>query len=747
MAISIFTALPISAKDQSLRVVEKIVIQGTLRIEPGTVRSYLLLQEGDKFDQRRIDQSLKSLFATGLFADVRIDYEDNNIIVKVLENSVINRISFEGNRGVEEADLVKEIVLRQRVVFTVGKVQADVKRITELYRSIGRFAASVVPKIIQLPQNRADLIFEIDEGPLTKIGRINFIGNKVESDAELRSVIKTEQERWYKFFSANDNYDPDRLIFDKELLRRHYLEKGYADFRVLSSTAELMPDNKSFFITFSIDEGTRYQFGTINIASGLRGLDNKKLRQLVIIKKGDRYDSAKVDKIVDKITKFVGNSGFAFSQVRPKLARNKKNKAIDITFEIKEGPRVFVERIDITGNVRTIDKVIRREVDLVEGDSFNYNKFRRSRTQIQNLDFFRVVDAKKIQGSSPDKAIISIEVEEKPTGSMSFGVGYSTDNGPLIDLGITENNVLGKGQNLTFNSSLAAEKSTINISFTEPYFMERDVLAGFDLFRTGEDRQSTSSYDEIKTGFGLRVGYPISSDLRQHWKYKAQATSIESISASASALVKSQEGNRYLSQISQTLNWDKRDSKISPSDGFRVHLTNDLAGLGGNVRYIRNELGAQQFYTLYDNVIMGIKGAAGHIVGLGQDVVITDRFSLGGSNLRGFSPYGVGPRDTGTSDFLGGEWRYTASMQVGFPLGLPKELAITGRLFSDVGSLGSVNPSSSTIKDSGSVRSSIGAGVAWVSPMGPIIIDVGYPISKESYDKTELFRFDFGTRF
>jgi outer membrane protein insertion porin family len=745
--ISIFTGFPVIAQDQNLSVIDKIIVKGAMRIEPGTVRSYLLMQEGDKLDKRRIDQSLKSLFATGLFADVRIDYQGQNLVVKIVENPVINRIAFEGNNRIEDADLEKEINLRQRVVFTIGKVQADVKRITEVYRLSGRFAASVVPKIIQLPQNRADLVFEINEGPLTKIGRINFIGNKVESDSDLRNVIRTEQQRWYKFFTTNDNYDPDRLSFDKELLRRHYLQKGYADFRVLSSTAELTQDSKSFFITFSIEEGERYTFGNIDISSGVRGLNNKKLRSLIAIKKGDRYDASKVDSIVDKITSFVGNSGFAFTQVRPAIVRNKKNKNINLTFQIREGPRVFVERIDILGNVRTVDKVIRREFGLVEGDSYNSAKLRRSRQNIQNLDYFRKVDIKKVQGSAEDKAVIKVEVEEKPTGAMSFGVGYSTDTGPLLDIGISENNLLGRGQALTFKGSLAAERSTANISYTEPYFMERDVAAGFDLFHTGQDRQDTSSYNERKTGFGLRLGYPLSSDLRQHLNYKAQATSIEDVSSTASDLVKSQEGNRYLSQISHSLTLDKRDSKISPSEGFRVSMSNDVAGLGGNVRYLRNELGAQQFYTLHDRVIMGVKGKAGHIFGIDQDVVITDRFSLGGSNLRGFVAAGAGPRDISTNDSLGGEWRYTGSVQVSFPLGLPKNLGVSGRVFTDVGSLGSVNPSNSSIKDTGNIRSSVGTGIAWVSPMGPIIIDFSFPVVKESYDKTETIRFDFGTRF
>ncbi|MBT4938701.1 MAG: outer membrane protein assembly factor BamA, partial [Rhodospirillaceae bacterium] len=501
-------ALPISAQAQNVAqksfIVEEIVVQGTHRIEQSTVRSYLLLQEGDNFDRRRVDQSLKSLFATGLFADVVISREGKTLFVKVVENPVINRIAFEGNKRIDEADLQKEVVLRPRVVFTRTKVQADVKRVLEVYRVNGRFGATVVPKIIQLPQNRADLVFEIDEGPLTKVERISFVGNKAESDSDLRSVIRTKETIWYRFLSSDDTYDPDRLTLDRELLRRHYLAEGFADFRVESAVAELTPDGKAFFITFSVNEGQRYKFGNIDVAAGLRGLNAKQLKALIKFKKGDEYDNTKVDGAIDKITDAVGNLGFAFVEVRPRVNRNRKEKIVDITFDIREGPRVFVERIDISGNVRTIDKVIRREFQIVEGDAFNAAKLRRSRQRIQNLDFFNKVNIQRLPGSTPDKTIVKVEIEEKSTGSLSFGVGFSTDSGALLDLGLRESNLLGRGQALSFNGTLAAEKSTVNISFTEPYFLDRDIAAGFDLYHVNQDLQDTRSYDFKKSGLGLR---------------------------------------------------------------------------------------------------------------------------------------------------------------------------------------------------------------------------------------------------
>jgi outer membrane protein insertion porin family len=746
-AVFMTAVLPMPTLGQKAGIIQEILIQGAKRIEGDTVRSYLLLQEGELFDKRRIDQSLKSLYATGLFADVLISQEGTALIVKVVENPIINRIAFEGAMRVEKSDLLKEIVLRPRVVFTRTKVQADVKRVLEVYRANGRFSASVVPKVIQLPQNRADLIFEINEGPLTKVERISFVGNRFESDADLRSVIRTKQTRWYRLWSADDTYDPDRIAVDRELLRRHYLSKGFAGFRVNSAIGELTQDGKAFFVTFSIKEGARYRFGNVDVASNMRDLDSKVLGSLLNFKQGDLFDNGKIDKAVDSITDAVGELGFAFVEVKPKINRDRKGKKVNVTFEVREGPRVFVERFNITGNVRTIDKVIRRETQIAEGDAYNSSKLRRGRQRIQDLNYFNKVDFKRAPGSASDKAVIEIDVEEKSTGSLTFGVGYSTDLGPLIDFGLKENNLLGKGQKLGFNGSFAGEKTTASISFTEPYFLDRDISAGFDTYHVVEKYQTSGSHDRKKTGLGLRAGYPISLDLRQGLRYKVESTKVENVSSSASNLIKAQKGSRTLSQVGHSLTYNVLNSRINPTDGFLLKMTNDIAGLGGNVRYLRNKFKATRYDEIFSNWIMSLKGELGHIHGLDQDVKLIDRFSLGGSNLRGFSGSGVGPRDIASGDNLGGEWRYNGSAQLQFPLGLPDELGISGRIFSDFGSLGEVNPSDANIKDSGSIRVSAGTGVGWISPFGPINIDFGWALAKEDYDKTETMRFNFGTRF
>jgi len=725
----------------------EIVIEGTQRIEPDTVRSYLLLQSGDRFDPRRIDQSLKSLYATGLFADVAISRSGQNLIVRVVENPVINRIAFEGNLRIEDEMLQKEVTLRPRVVFTRTKVQQDVKRILDVYRVNGRFAATVDPKVIRLDQNRADLVFEIDEGPLTKVEKINFIGNRVESDSDLRDVVRTKETAFYRFFSNDDTYDPDRVTFDRELLRQFYLNQGYADFRVVSAVAELTPDRSAFFLTFTVEEGERYKFGTSDIAVGIRGINGDDLAKLIEYETDDWYDNRKIDKSVEDLTDQVGTLGFAFVEVRPRVNRDRGARTINITFDISEGPRVFVERIEIVGNVRTSDKVIRREIQVAEGDAFNAAKIRRSRKRIRDLDYFSKVDIENIPGSAEDKAVVKVEVGEKSTGSLSIGLGFATDSGPLIDLGVKEKNLLGRGQRISLNTSLAAEKTTFNLAFTEPYFLDREVSAGFDIFHTATDLQDTRSLDSRRTGAGLRLGYPLSEDLRQSLQYAFEFAEVKNVAAGASVLIKAQERQRYVSKLGHVLSYDLRDSRLNPTDGFTARMRNELAGLGGTVRYFKNTVEAAQYYSPAKDWVLSLTGRAGYIYGLGEDVQISDRFFLGGDGLRGFAPAGAGPRDILTDDALGGEWMYNSSLQMQLPLGLPEEFGVAGRVFADMGSIGSINPSNSNVADSGNVRASVGVGFGWVSPFGPVNVDFGVPLLKDSTDIKETIRLNFGTRF
>jgi len=728
-------------------VVREIKIEGAQRVDPETVKSYLLIREGDEFDNRRLDRSLKSLFATGLFADVSVSRAGDTLVVKVLENPVINRIAFEGNDKVEDDDLEAEVTLRPRVIYTRTKVQNDVKRILTLYRRKGRFAVSVDPKIIQLPQNRIDLVFEISEGSLTQVESIRFVGNKTYSDRRLREVIRTRESDWWRFLSKDDSYDPDRITFDRELLRRFYLSDGFADFRVTSALAELTPDREDFFITFTVDEGTRYTFGKLEVDARLRGLEKEQLADIIEVEEGDWYDITAVDDIVDNLTNRVGELGHAFVNVRPRVNRDRENRTIAITFEIVEGPRAFVERIDISGNIRTLDKVIRREFQIVEGDAFNSSKLRRSRQRLENLGFFEKVEMEQVPGSAPDKAVVKVEVEEKSTGSISLGAGFSSSVGIIGDIGITEDNLLGRGQRLALSLQVASTQSQIDLSFTEPYFLDREIRAGFDIFHVAQDFQDSSSFDLDRTGFGLRAGYPITNHLRQDWRYRLTHSTIGEVNSNSSTLIQEIEGSTLKSEVSHTVHYDRRDSVARPTEGYYATLETSVAGLGGDVNSFRNVLRGGHYYELSDQWVFALGGRIGYIVGIGEDVDLLDRFHLGGDNLRGFESRGAGPRDTRTDDALGGEWIYTGIAELQFPVGLPAELGVSGRLFTDIGSTGGLTPTNSTTVDSGSLRLSSGVGMTWSSPFGPLGIDFGIPLIEEAYDKEELFRVNFGTRF
>jgi outer membrane protein insertion porin family len=742
-------AMPALAQDAGR--VRQIVVQGTQRVEVETVKSYMAIAEGDPYNADRVDRSLKALFNTGLFADVAIRREGEALVVRLVENPIINRIAYEGNKRVKDEELQQETQLRPRVVYTRTKVQNDVKRMLDLYRRQGRFAATVEPKIIQLEQNRVDLAYEINEGEPTYVKRINFVGNKFYSDSRLREVLSTKEERWYRFLSSDDTYDPDRLTYDRELLRRYYLKHGYADFRVVSGVAELTPDREGFFVTFTVEEGDRYRFGTSEIKASLKDLDPEQLKAHLVSEPGEWYNADQVENIVQSLTDAVGTKGYAFVDVKPQIQRDRENKVVNITYDVQEGPRVYVERIDITGNVRTLDRVIRREFRLIEGDAFNTAKLRRSRQRIKDLAFFEKVEVNNIPSeSAPDKTVIKVDVAERSTGELMFGVGWSTQAGPLIEASLRERNLLGKGQDVKVSGSLGTRRNAAEFSFTEPYFLDRQLSAGFDVFAITRKMQRESSYDSNTTGFALRTGYHIHEHLRQDIKYMLKRDQVENIKSTASTYIREQEGSSVTSSVQQTLLWDYRDSRIEPTEGYYIRLNNELAGLGGTQQFLRNNLGGGKFFPIDEGVVFSLTGSGGFMTGWGSDKIrITERYYLGGETLRGFESMGVSPRDSGSHDALGGLWQYYGSAQLKFPLGLPQELGFAGQVFTDFGSIGETETyaNKSNIQQASSIRASVGAGVSWKSPMGPVAVDLAVPVMKESFDKDELFRFSFGTRF
>ena len=727
--------------------VSAIRVEGSERIEPETVRSYMTFRAGATITEADLDESLKRLFETGLFADVSVRREDNAVVVRVVENPIINRIAFEGNLRIDDEILRDEITLRPRVVYTRSRVQADLLRIIEIYRSSGRFAARVVPKVVQLPQNRVNLIFEIHEGSPTDVRRITFIGNTRFSDGELREAIQTRESGFFSFFSGGDLYDPDRLAFDRELLRRKYLNAGYADFRVVSAVAELTPDQDAFFITFTVEEGQRYRFGKIGVTSGLRDLDVSQLAEVVRIAEEDPYSAEDIEDATTALTEAAGRAGYAFIAVKPETKRDRESRRIDVSFEIEEGPRVFVERIDIRGNLRTEDRVIRREFRLVEGDAFNSDYIRLARRNLLNLGFFEEVEIKNVRGSAPDRTVIEVTVKERATGEVSFGGGYSTAVGAVADIVLRERNLLGKGQDARIRAQLAQREQQLELNFTEPYFLDRRLSAGFDVFSTARDYQEQSSFDQETVGFSLRMAYPLAQDLRQRWRYTLRRDNITAIPDNAARVIAEQEGAAVLSSVGHAVVYDSRDSRFSPREGILASIDHDLAGIGGQVRFVKTEVRGSLFVPITDSLTGSATLGSGYVYGLGEDIRILDRFFLGSDEVRGFALSGASPRDLQTGDAVGGNWYYAGSFGLSFPLGLPNDAGIRGRTFVDYGSSGLTEGEDAGIAADAGIRAAGGVGLTWASVLGPMNIDFAWPIRKEEHDETQLVRFSFGTRF
>ena len=744
-ALSLIVSAPAFAENA----VREIKVTGTERIEPVTVLTYLNLQKGEIATQETLDSSLKALFSTGLFADVQMTENNGIVTVNVVENPIINQVAFEGNDKLEDAALQSEIQSRTRQVFTRTQVQNDVTRLYELYRRNGRFSVNIEPKVIKLDQNRVNLVFEITEGDETTISSIRFIGNERFSDDELRSELASQEKRWYNFLSSNDRYDPDRLEYDLELVRQFYLQEGYADFRVISSSSELSKDKKSFFITVTVDEGERYKVSDVSINSQIRNLDPNALTDRITFKVNDWYNAEEVKMTSDALTKALGDMQYAFVTVVPDVQRSRGEKTLKIVFNINESPRVFVERIDIAGNVRTLDKVLRRKIELVEGDPFNRSKLGKSEQNIRNLDYFEKVTVKTLPGSAPDKTIVDVAVSEKSTGEISVGAGFSTSDGPLADFRLRERNFLGKGQDVTLAATIAGERTEFDLGFTEPCFLDRDLSAGIDLFHTTRDQQDESSFDQKKTGAGVRLGYPLSERWRQTLRYRVEQNEITNVDADASRFIRDQEGERITSALSQRITYEDLDSRIFPTDGMNAWFDTEVAGLGGDAEYVSGKLGGSYYYPVSKGWVFNVLGEVGAIGSYGdEDVKINERYFLGGNTLRGFSKAGVGPRDLTTDDSLGGNTFYRASAEISFPIGFPEDMGVAGHAFTDIGSLWGLDDSNlAGVADESTLRGAAGVGVSWRSPMGPIRIDLAAPYLKEEYDEKEVFRFSFGTRF
>ena len=761
---------PAHAQDNRIR---EIQVSGNRRVEPETVRSYLKFGVGDAYDASKVDQSLRALFATGLFADVKIDRQGGAAVVTVVENPVINQIAFEGAADVEKATLLSEIQLKPRAVYTRAKVQADVQRILDVYRRQGRFAASVEPKIIELDQNRVNLVFEISEGKATKVKSIQFIGNKAFSDGQLRDVITTTQTGWFDFLKNASFYDPDRMALDRELLRQYYLKNGYADIRIVNATADLDRDGSGFFITFVVEEGEIYKFGDVRIESALAGVDPNRLRGELLTKPGQVYNAADIDKTVERMTLTVSEQGYAFARVKPRADRDAVSRTISIVYAIDEGPRIYIERINIIGNTRTRDHVIRREFRLAEGDAYNPMLVDRAKKRLQGLGFFKTVEVKRKPGSSQDRVILDVEVIEQPTGELSFGAGYSTSEGVIGDISLTERNLMGNGQFLRLRLSGSVERAQIDLSFTEPRFLDRNLSAGFDLFHKDVNQTRQGSFRNMKTGGSLRIGYPLAENLWVTNYYTLSRDEIYKVDNDysdgriASRAIREAEGVYWTSLVGTSVTFDQRNHPKNPTRGYFLTGGVDFAGLGGDVQYVRLSSEGRFYYPITDKITFVGRAMGGHVLGWGgDDVRLIDMYYKGGETIRGFNKAGFGPRDLATGDAVGGTTFWSTTAEVRFPIPLvPEDLGIRGAVFADAGSLFGISERtkslngkpefdrnglllpSTNIVDSSKVRVSVGTSLIWDSPLGPLRADFGWAIMKETYDQEQLFRFGASTKF
>jgi outer membrane protein insertion porin family len=740
------------ATDDSFRV-NKIVISGNQRVERSTILSYLGIREGLPFNRYDIDRGMKALYATGFFADVKVEPNaapsgGSVLEVNVTENPIINQVEFEGNRRIPDEDLRKEIDLEARSIFTRPRVESATQRLTQIYRRSGRYSAQIDPKVIVLENNRVNLVFEITEGIETRVTNIDFVGNEIYGDATLRDVVKTSEERWWNPFSGDEKYDPDRVAYDKELLRRFYVSQGYADFQVKSSVAEITPNGKEFFLTFTIDEGQRYQFGEVNLDNSLSGSETD-FTSDITTETGAIYNADQVEDTIDNIVKRLGDKGFAFVDVKPKFDRRKADGVIDITYRINPGPRVYVERININGNSRTLDEVVRREFRLAEGDAYSTSKLARSEQRVRNLGFFERAEITQQPGSSPDQTIINVDVQEQSTGEISLGAGFSSVDGALAEFGIRESNLLGRGQELRLNALIAAERQQFDIGFTEPFFLDRELSAGFDIFRTVTDFSNESSFDRESQGGALRMGYAVNEHLRHNFQYRFEDITIADVDADASRFIRDQEGSNSTSLVGHSFIWDTRNNRFETTEGHFVRFNQEVAGIGGDSRFLRHELRAATFFPLAQQWTLSFAGSGGHIWSWddNRDVRINERFFIGQRQFRGFDRSGIGPRDTTTGDALGGNMYYTGSVETTFPLGLPDDLGFLGAAFVDVGNLWDLDATGPEVSDANTPRVSAGIGLSWRSPFGPIRIDFAKAIVKEDEDQTQLFNFVFGTRF
>ncbi len=789
----------------------RIDVEGNRRVEADTIRSYFRVAPGERLDTGKIDAALKGLYATGLFQDVRITPGPNRILVTVVENAVINRVAFEGNKKAKDEQLSSEVQSKPRGTFSRALVQSDVQRIVEVYQRSGRYDVSVTPKIVELPNGRVDLIFEINEGGKTGVAKIIFVGNNHFSDQRLKDVIKTGETNWLSFLKSNDIYDPDRVEVDRDLLRRHYLKYGFVDVRIVAATGEYDPNAKGFIISFVIEEGDQYRFGKVDIRSNIPDVPSESLRPLLRAEPGRIYNADAVEKSAELVTVEVAKRGYPFAAARPKGDRFPDQKMVNVLFVIEEGPHVYIERINLRGNTRTRDYVVRREFDIVEGDPYNRALVDRAERRLKGLGYFKTVKITTEPGSAPDRIIINVDLEEQSTGEFSVAGGYSTSDGAIAEVSVGERNLLGTGRVAKASVQYGQRSRGFDLSFIEPYILDTRLALGFDLFAKQQTSSQYTTYLTRTIGGDIKTGIPITENISTQLRYTiyqqeitlpsyldncnnlspnfintfptpsafasgdfiaawlaagspSQTNCYQDGEASLAVRKELAAGPVIASAVGYTLAYNTLDNGRAPTQGVLVEFKQDLAGVGGDVHNLKSTIDARMYNEILPDVVGVLRGQAGYAVGFDGSIRMLDEFQSGPSLVRGFQPAGFGPRDIsqivygygGTQDALGGSLYWAASLEFQTPMPLmPKDFGMKLALFADAGLLWdyqgptywNVTGESLLLNESQIVRSSVGAGLIWDSPFGPLRFDLAYALTKGPYDRTQLFRFGGGTRF
>lgn len=760
-AVSTGAVLQLGAVSQAqAAVVSVIEVRGNQRVDDETIRNYVAIKPGVSFDNGDVDEAVKQLFLTGLFSDVRISRVGSTLVVIVEEYAVINQVLFQGNKKIKDDRLALVVQLKPRGTFSQATLELDEEAIRDAYVAIGRSDAIVSSKVIDLGDNRVNVVYEVIEGGRTKIATINFVGNKAYSDRRLAGVISTKKSNILSIFARDDIYDEDRLRADEETLRRFYYNRGYADFRVIASTAELDDNENEYIVTITVDEGDRYRFGSIQVESTVAGVDGDSLGHLIETDEGDVYSAKDVEDTLIAVTEHLAGLGFAFAQVTPRGNRDFETRTIAVIYSIDQGPRTYIQRIEIRGNTRTRDYVIRREFDISEGDAFNQVLIQRAKRRLEDLDYFNSVNIATAPGSQADQLVVVVEVDEKSTGEFSIGAGYSTGGtnpGASVELGVTERNFLGRGQYIKVSVGGGEDTRNYQISFTEPYLFGRRIAGGFDVYRqTRED----STYDTELTGASIRLGLPITDALRGQvaYNYTTETYTLTGFGVPPASVVTAAMTSPWVkSSISATLLYNTIDDLKDPREGIYATATAEYAGLGGDARFVLVTGRASYYKTLLDeaDVIGVVSGGAGHIsFQSGAVNRIFDQFQASQRMVRGFEAAGWGPFDRLAADHVGGQTYFHGSVEAQFPLPVvPDSLGIKGAVFADAATLYGVNGLTPTgvggVFDSAAsaLRASVGASLIWNSPFGPLRVDYAIPVEKQPTDLLQEFNFGISSRF